>query len=173
MKLRMYTLIVSLSLALVNCASLDNMDDDEKYEYGITHLKSNKGVLAIESCAADGHGGCAQVLGDLYYKGQGVERDLEQARKWQLEAMKSDYNYRFSGIFGALALANYYCEEPYYKAGSEKILELLENTQELITIYLGNLSENSRKEVTTTTNRISDEINRLKQKVTKGGCVNR
>lgn len=168
---RKSVLTMYLGLCLSACASLETMTDNEMFLYGVNHLDSAKGVVAIETCAEAGHGGCAQVLGDLYYKGQGVEKNLDKARYWQMQAMDSDYDYHFSGIFAALSLARYYCEDASYQVSTDKIVKLLNATQGLLDSDLAELSESGKAEAAGFSHRITAEIERLKQQALNGECA--
>ncbi len=159
-------------LLIVGCSSPKYVDPDTLYLKGRASLDTVSGIEDIKVCANQGHGGCAQILGGLYYYARGVSRDLEKAERWQLLAWETGIDYGYAGVLGATHAAFYYCNEPSYKAGSKKISILLDSADEILDVIAENsLIESSSSEEKVILS-IRSDIQTVRNNLIKGECVN-
>jgi TPR repeat protein len=108
---RMHRLLWTFFLLLLIPIACSSPNDDFRKATQLLHDKNyGDGVPLLINCAGRGHGGCAQALGSLYYRGEGVKQDYAKAALWEEHAYKTGTRYGFAGTYAANALGIQYRE---------------------------------------------------------------
>ncbi|MFK8032364.1 MAG: hypothetical protein AB8G18_19235 [Gammaproteobacteria bacterium] len=137
---RIFSLFTLSVLVFVSgCATTAPMDIDELYS-AATSLK-NSGELnnrqkakvfqMLESCAQQGHGGCAEVLGWSYYEGDLGPDNLELSERWLRVAADTEDRFGMAGIAGYISLAEIYCDNHEFEKSPEEIADVLLQSEAL------------------------------------------
>ncbi len=164
-------LLILITIFLAGCSAMDTKDLDQLYINGRSNLHSQEGISSIKRCAKFGHGGCAQILGGMYYNGTAIKKDLGSAVNWQLAAWETGIDYGYAGILGALRVAQYYCDEPYFSAPPQKVEIFLNSANDILNIYFNSFSENRKNQENSTADGIRSEISQIRNRMKAGECA--
>ena len=143
------------------------------YSRGVAELQREnivEGMNNIKLCASLAHGGCAEILGWYYYKGEHVEKDLEQAEKWEKIAWSTGIKYIYAGLSGALSLAEYYCDESYFGKSKSEILDWAKKAEKLLLQLLVSFSRDEVYQSKELIQQFLDRIESVRNNVKNNAC---
>jgi len=151
--LRMQGVIFIIGLLLIGCVSTNKEDYssntlndlNQLYEIAGEKVRAREYIDAsryLIPCAQQGHGGCAEMLGWLYYEGsivpselntnssiseteKKIDANLAEGLRWLTLASNTNWNFGYAGLSGALSVAEIYCKESSLEKTNEETKQML------------------------------------------------
>jgi hypothetical protein len=120
MRFRFFILI----MLFTGCSTKNQVGLSELYQRAhgkIQEKKIGDAIKILRHCARKGHGGCAEILGWSYYYGEGVPQSLKMTERWLLVAAETGTNYGYAGLSGSLSIAEFYCEDSFFRKSEQDI----------------------------------------------------